>query len=235
MGEMNRRRLLESMGIVAVGSTLPMPDFSGQLKSPEGSGKMRLDLSEFQPKSMLHVPETKVSRSKYPVIDIHTHLSIRAKSVHGVGIGEKMEFLATPESVLPVMDRKNIKIMVNLTGGSGKGLEEAVQRFQQPHPDRFLTFTEPSWDHSNQPDYGKFQADEIEHAHETGARGLKVLKTLGLYLRENVSEGRLVKIDDPRFDSMWDACGSLGMPVAIHVSDPEAFFLRIAFRICRWN
>jgi len=54
---------------------------------------------------------------------------------------------------------------------------------------------------------------------------LKVLKTLGLYLRENVSEGRLVKIDDPRFfDSMWDACGSLGIPVAIHVSDPEAFF-----------
>ena len=225
MGEMNRRRWLESLGIIAAGSALPKADFSGQLKSPEGSGKMRLDLSEFQPKSMLHVPETKVPRSKYPVIDIHTHLSIRAKSVHGVGIGEKMEFLATPESVLPVMDRKNIKIMVNLTGGSGKGLEEAVQRFQQPHPDRFLTFTEPSWDHSNQPDYGKFQADEIERAHRAGARGLKVLKTLGLYLRENVSEGRLVKIDDPRFDSMWDACGSLGMPVAIHVSDPEAFFL----------
>ncbi len=104
MGEMNRRRWLESMGIIAVGSALPKPDFSGQLKSPEGSGKMRLDVSEFQPKSMLHAPETKVSRSKYPVIDIHTHLSIRAKSVHGVGIGEKMEFLATPESVLPVMD-----------------------------------------------------------------------------------------------------------------------------------
>jgi len=225
MGEMNRRRWLERMGIIAAGSALPTPNLVGQLKSPEGSGKMRLDLSEFQPKSMLHVPETKVERSKYPVIDIHTHLSIRAKSVNGVGVGEKMEFLATPESVLPVMDRKNIKIMVNLTGGSAKGLEEAVQRFQQPHPDRFLTFTEPSWDHSNQPDYGKFQADEIEHAHKAGARGLKVLKTLGLYLRENVSEGRLVKIDDPRFDSMWDACGSLGMPVAIHVSDPEAFFL----------
>jgi len=38
---------------------------------------------------------------KYPVIDIHTHLSIRAKSVHGVGIGEKMEFLATPKAFCP--------------------------------------------------------------------------------------------------------------------------------------
>src|SRR5262249_19960834 len=180
MDEMNRRRWLESLGIVAAGTVLPKPSFGAQLKSPEGSGKMRLDLSEFQPKSMLHVPETKVPRSKYPVIDIHTNLSIRAKSIHGVGLGENMEFLAAPESVLPVVKRKNIKMMVNLTGGSGKGLEEAVARFQRPHPDRFLTFTEPSWDHSNQPDYSKFQAAEIERAHKAGARGLKVLKTLGL-------------------------------------------------------
>ena len=33
-----------------------------------------------------------------------------------------------------------------------------------------------------------------------------------------------MKIDDPRFDPMWDACGQLNMPVAIHVSDPVAFF-----------
>src|SRR5213075_2152440 len=123
MGEMNRRRWLESMGIIAVGSTLPKPDFSGQLKSPEGSGKMRLDLSEFQPKSMLHVPETKVPRSKYPVIDIHTHLSITAKTDNGVGVGEAMKYFAPVEELLRLMDRKNIQVMVNLTGGAGKGLE----------------------------------------------------------------------------------------------------------------
>jgi len=102
------------------------------------------------------------------------------------------------------MDRRNIKILVNLTGGSGKGLEEeTIQRFDQTHPDRFITFTEPSWDQSNQSDYPTFQADEIEKAHRAGARGLKILKTLGLYLRKNVTEGHLVKIDDPRFDPMW--------------------------------
>lgn len=225
MSGIDRRRWLESMGLLAIAGTFPMPSSSSQLKSPEGAGKMKLELADFQPKSMLHVPETKVLRSKYPVIDIHTHLSITAKSANGVGIGEKMDFLATPEDLLKVMDRKNIKIMVNLTGGVGKGLDEAVQRFQKPYPDRFITFTEPWWDKTNQPGYPKFQADEIERAYKSGARGLKVLKTLGLYLRENVSEGPLVKIDDPRFDPMWDACGSLGIPVAIHVSDPEAFFL----------
>jgi len=34
-------------------------------------------------------------------------------------------------------------------------------------------------------------------------------------------------VDDTRFDPMWDTCGALDMPVAIHVSDPEAFFLPI--------
>jgi predicted TIM-barrel fold metal-dependent hydrolase len=225
MSEMDRRRWLESMGLFVVAGAFPSPINSSQLKSPEGSGKMKLDLADFQPKSVLHVPETKVARSRYPVIDIHTHLCVRAKSVNGVGIGEKMEFLATPESLLPVMDRKNIRTMVNLTGGSGKGLDEAIERFQHSHPDRFLTFTEPTWERANQAGYGKFQADEIVRAHGAGARGVKVLKTLGLYLRENISEGQLLKIDDARFDPMWETCGSLGIPVAIHVSDPEAFFL----------
>jgi len=225
MSGMGRRRWLENLGLFVIAGGLPSPHGSGQLKSPQGAGKMKLELADFQPKSMLHVPESTVPRSRYPVIDIHTHLSIRAKSVNGVGIGEGMQFLARPETLLPVMDRKNIRFMVNLTGGSGKGLKEAVERFQKPHPDRFLTFTEPTWERSNQPGYAKFQADEIVRAHEAGARGVKVLKTLGLYLREKISEGPLVKIDDARFDPMWETCGSLGIPVAIHVSDPEAFFL----------
>jgi predicted TIM-barrel fold metal-dependent hydrolase len=225
MSRMDRRRWLESTGmLVAAGVTPPVAREAHAL-FPEGATKMKLDLSEFQPKSMLHVPETKVPRSRYPVIDIHTHLSSRAKHVNGVGIGDAMHFMATPETVLPVMDRKNIRMMVNLTGGSGKGLEEAIEKFQKTYPDRFLTFTEPMWGRTNQPGYSKTQAEEIERAHKAGARGLKVLKTLGLYLRENIGEGNLVKIDDPRFDPMWDACGSLEMPVAIHVSDPEAFFL----------
>jgi predicted TIM-barrel fold metal-dependent hydrolase len=224
MREMNRRRWLETVVLATAAGTIPA-DRETQVKSPEGAGQKKLELSEFQPKSMLHVPESKVPRSRYPVIDVHTHLSFRSKSSNGVGLGEDLQFLAEPGTVLPVMDRKNIRVMVNLTGSSGKGLDQAIRRFEKPHPQRFLTFTEPLWDQSNRADYGRVQADAIAGASKAGARGLKVLKTLGLYLRENVTEGRLVKIDDRRFDPMWEACGSLHMPVAIHVSDPEAFFL----------
>ena len=226
MSGINRRQWLGSAGAaIAAGAFAEAAPINAQVKSPEGAGKMKLDLSEFQPKSMLHVPETKVSRARFPVIDVHTHLSFRAKSLNGVGLGEKVEFLAAPDTVLPIMDRKNIRMMVNLTGSSGSGLNEVIERFQKPHPDRFVTCTEPLWDQSNRADYSKIQGDAIERAKKAGARGLKVLKTLGLYLRERITEGPLVKIDDRRFDSMWDACASLKMPVAIHVSDPEAFFL----------
>ena len=223
MRGMGRRRWLESMGMSFFAGRLPI---RSSPVAPEGAGKP-LQLADFQPRSMLHVPETKVLRSRHPVIDIHTHLSFTAKSANGVGLGEAMEYPAPVEELLPLMDRKNIRVMVNLTGGVGKGLEQTIRKFQQPYPERFVTFTEPWWERSNQLGYSKFQADEIVRAQQAGARGLKILKTLGLYLREEISKGPLVRIDDPRFDAMWETCGSLGMPVAIHVSDPEAFFLPI--------
>jgi len=122
------------------------------------------------------------------------------------------------------MDRKNIRSMVNLTGGYGAGLRDVVGKYDRKFADRFYSFTEPDYELFLKPDYPKLQAEAIAQAHKDGARGLKILKTLGLYLRENITSGKLVKIDDPRFDPMWDACGQLNMPVAIHISDPVAFF-----------
>jgi predicted TIM-barrel fold metal-dependent hydrolase len=173
-----------------------------------------LDITEFEPKSRLSVPETNVERAKFPVVDVHTHISFSRD--------EKSMFRATPEQLLDVMNRRNIRTMVNLTGGRGEGLREAVQKYDKAHPGRFITFTEPSWSRANEPDYAKFQADAIRQAVRDGARGVKVLKTLGLFLRN--TDKTLVKIDDPRFDPMWETCGSLGIPVSIHVGDPAAFF-----------
>jgi predicted TIM-barrel fold metal-dependent hydrolase len=224
MNGIGRRRWLESMGMFFVGQRIPTTSISSSRAAPQSAGKP-LQLADFQPRSMLHLPETKVPRSRYPVIDIHTHLSVTAKTDNGVGIGEEMKYLAPVEALLPVMDRKNIQMMVNLTGGIGKGLDQVIRKFQQPYPQRFITFMEPWWERTNQLKYSQFQADEIVRAHQAGARGLKILKTLGLYLREGILKGPLIKIDDRRFDAMWETCGSLGMPVAIHVSDPEAFFL----------
>ena len=139
-------------------------------------------------------------------------------------LAAERQYLGTPQELLAVMERKNIRAMVNLTGGYEKGLAETVARYDRPYPGRFYTFAEPSYSRFKERDYPKLQAQAIEQAHRDGARGLKILKTLGLYLRENITSGSLVKIDDARFDSMWDACAQLNIPAAIHVSDPIAFF-----------
>jgi predicted TIM-barrel fold metal-dependent hydrolase len=141
---------------------------------------------------MLRVKETSVPRAKFPVIDIHTHISGSTHYEKGVALAPDREYPETPQELLQVMDRKN--------------------------------FAEPCYARFKEPNYPKIQADSIAQAHRDGARGLKILKTLGLYLRENITSGSLVKIDDPRFDPMWDTCAQLNMPVAIHVSDPIAFF-----------
>jgi predicted TIM-barrel fold metal-dependent hydrolase len=174
-----------------------------------------LDLSAFQPVSKLVAKETKLEKLRFPVIDVHTHLSFSKKD-------DSNDYRATPEEVLAVMDRCNLRTLVNLTGGHGKGLQDTIARFDRSHPGRFLTFTEPWWSRANEPSYSTFQAGQIEWAKQQGAHGLKVVKTLGLFLRDG--QGKLVKVDDPRFDPMWETCGALNMPVAIHVSDPVAFF-----------
>lgn len=224
MSRWNRREWLAvtSGGLMlpAVGST---PDATlGDQDARQGSAT--LSLEAFQPYSTLQVPATRVERPRFPVIDIHTHLSWSGRAGEGAEDAEAVTVLAPASEVLSVMDRKGVRLMVNLTGGRGSGLERTVREFQQAHPGRFLTFTEPWWSRAREAGYPQFQATEIEKAARAGARGLKVLKTLGLYLRDGGTTGPLVAIDDRRFDPMWEACAALNLPVGIHIADPVAFF-----------
>jgi predicted TIM-barrel fold metal-dependent hydrolase len=214
MSPMNRRDLLAIFGAAALGQTA-----AAQQSSPTAP----LPVDQYEPKSMLHAKETRVPRAKYPVIDWHTHIT----GVGGLNGPGRLRWAAKPEECLAVMDRKNIQTMVDVTGGYGDNLKEAVEKLSKAHPGRFVVFTEPAWSRAAEPDFPKIQADLIQQAHDIGARGLKCLKTLGLYLRDKVTTGALVKVDDKRFDPMWEAAAALNMPIAIHTSDPEAFFVPI--------
>jgi predicted TIM-barrel fold metal-dependent hydrolase len=195
--------------------------------------KVTLALTDFEPRSMLVTEETQVERARFPVIDTHTHVSSVLRRTPSPGHplqGSGPERLG---QIVQWMDELNVQTLVNLTGGAGDGLRETLDDVVGPHPGRILTCTVPSYDRLNESDYPEWQADELARAKEAGAIGLKITKTLGLYLREGGfresereegQQGPLVKIDDPRFDPMWDAAGQLGLPVFIHVADPDAFF-----------
>src|SRR5450755_4820838 len=163
------------MGLVA-GSGMKVGR-AGDLKAGSPTQAAPLELSQYEPRSMLRVNESRVERSKFPLIDFHTYISGSTKSEKGVELAPDREYLGTPQELLAVMDRKNIRAMVNLTGGYDKGLGEVINKYDRAFPGRFYTFTEPCYERWKEPAYPELQAQAIEQAYRQGARGLKILKT----------------------------------------------------------
>lgn len=184
----------------------------GYKDAPDAEQKKTLLLRDFDPVSMLHTDTHEVSRAKFPVIDVHQHVD------DAMGIGDRID----PRELVAMMDRNNIKTITILTGMWGEKLQGVIDRMVKPYPGRFIVFTQIDWSKIDDPNFTQEMVAQIDDAVRRGARGLKVLKDLGLEVRDK--SGRLVAVDDPRLDPIWEECGKLGIPVAIHVTDPEAFF-----------
>jgi uncharacterized protein len=169
-------------------------------------------LKDFRPQPALHAAAHQIQRAKFPVIDVHTHTN------DAVGIGDRVD----PKEMVARMDRLNIKSIVILTGMWGDKLQAIIDSMVKPYPGRFLVFTQFDWSKINEPNFSQLMVHQLDDSVERGARGLKILKELGLGVRD--SSGKLIAIDDPRLDPVWEECGRLGIPVFIHAGDPEAFF-----------
>jgi predicted TIM-barrel fold metal-dependent hydrolase len=172
-------------------------------------------VKDFKPRSILHVPAHEVARARFPVIDIHNHVN----DAHNTG-----DHLP-PERVVEIMDRTNVRRIVILTGRWGEPLQKVIDEMVKPFPDRFLVFVEIDWSRIDEPGFGDHMAVQIRDAVSRGARGLKITKDLGLENKDK--SGKLIAVDDRRLDPIWAECGRLGIPVAIHVTAPDAFFLPI--------
>lgn len=169
-----------------------------------------------------HIPE----RAAFPAVDAHNHL-------WGAD--------AAPAKVAAVMDAVGVAVYADLTANvaitwSGGGyqlaardLEVFFRDYVAAYPGRFYGFTCATFAHpADRPlfdDAGSFAERTVallrEHVRR-GARGLKVLKELGLRYRDG--QGRLIAVDDPRLAPIWDEAGRLGVPVLIHQADPYGFF-----------
>jgi len=227
--------LASGAALFSSGCSRPAPP---PVQSADKPATAKLTLEEFQPKSMLVVPEHPVARARFPVIDVHTHLSSvfgRSRSSQGASPEATANAFKQLDEILGWMDSMNIRTLQNLTGGWGDALKQNVRDLQERYKGRFINCVVPAYDKVREPGFPQWQADELKRAKDAGAWGLKITKTLGLYLRENGKEGPLVKIDDPRFDPMWEAAGALKLPVFIHTGDPDAFFTPIDRFNERWE
>lgn len=169
-------------------------------------------LRDYEPTSRVRLSATDVPQARYPVIDVHCHLN------DGIVMTRSVD----PSQFLRVMDQTNVKSAVNLTGGWGPKLRTWLNNMGQRFPGRFYVFCQIDY---SRIDDSNYLVETIDEAHEAGAKGVKVLKDLGLTVRDR--NGKVVRIDDPRLDCVWERAGQLGMPVGIHTADPDAFFERV--------
>ena len=184
----------------------------GYRAAADAEQKKTLLLKDFRPEAMLHAAEHKVDRAKYYVIDVHNHVN------DAVGIDEHMP----PERVVQIMDSTNVRTVVILTGMWGDKLQHVIDEMVKPYPGRFMVFEQIDFSKIDDPNFSQEMVAQLDDSVRRGARGLKQLKDLGLTDRDK--SGKLVPVDDPRLDPIWEEAGKLGIPVSIHVTDPAAFF-----------
>ena len=168
-----------------------------------------MSIEDYDPKSTLVVPEHKPARAKYPFVDVHNHQD------RDMSAAEAAQLVAD-------MDRINLRVMVNLSGGQGAEFEKGYRNIAERYPGRFIVFANPDYAGIEKPGWGAAAAAQLERDYKAGARGLKIFKNLGLTVTD--ASGKRVPVDDPRLDTVWEKCGELGIPVLIHTAEPRSFF-----------
>ncbi|MDZ7648684.1 MAG: hypothetical protein U5K54_16730 [Cytophagales bacterium] len=92
---------------------------------------MKMDFEQYDPPATLVVETHRLSRSKFPFIDIHNHQ----------GNMNSSDFKDLTEK----MDKLNMAVMINLSGrgfrSSGDHLEKSIENINNRFPNRFVLFT----------------------------------------------------------------------------------------------
>ena len=173
---------------------------------------------DYRPRSTVVTKEHLVPKAKYPVVDIHSHEEITPANI---------------DQRIQEMDGLNLRVLVNLTAGSGTQLKQRVDLLRNSqYKDRFRVFANVNWNGAGGPGWKEREVAGLEQAVRDGAIGLKITKGLGLSAKK--ADGSRLKVDDPDLDPIWDLCARLNIPVFIHVADPAQFFEPIDYHNERW-
>ncbi len=197
-------------------SIMLLPIIVSFISSAQSQEKM--DFEKYNPTSTLVVPAHKLTKAKFPFIDVHNH----------------QESMPTMDlsTLTEEMDKLNMVVMVNLSGSSGNSIIQSEKNIKDHYPKRFIVFANVDFSGVGQDGWGKKAAKQLEEDVKNGANGLKVFKNLGFSAKD--INGKLIPIDDPRLDPIWDKAGELKIPVLIHTADPKPFWDPMDEKNERW-
>src|SRR6185369_8036516 len=86
----------------------------------------KMDFETYNPTSTLVVPAHPLTRAKFPFIDVHNHQNSMSPSA-----------LA---DLMKDMDKLNMVVMVNLSGGTGSSQKNKLDNVHSSAPKRFIVF-----------------------------------------------------------------------------------------------
>jgi predicted TIM-barrel fold metal-dependent hydrolase len=180
--------------------------------------QQKMDFEKYNPPSTLVVPEHRLTKAKFPFIDVHNHQF----GMPDMDLG----------TLIRDMDKLNMKVMVNLSGQSGDVLKRSIANVRKNYPKRFIVFANVNFNGVGGKDWGEKAARQLEEDVKNGANGLKIYKSLGISSTD--IEGKRITVDDPRLDAVWKKAGELKIPVIIHTADPKPFWQPLDENNERW-
>lgn len=171
-------------------------------------------LCDFKPVSRLDVPQTIVTKPKFPAFDFHMHFG-------SLLLGEDYANKYDTDEVVAFLRDKGIVGCVNLDGFWGEQLDRMLDKIGK-HTDYVHTFGAVDLTRFEEPDFEQTVYRTIRDNKRKGMKGMKYWKVLGLSIRD--SKGAYLRPDDPRLIPIWQCAAEEHLPILIHLADPRAFF-----------
>ena len=164
-----------------------------------------LKLKDFRPVSIYKIPQNKIVKAKYPVIDFHSH--------------DYPENDAEVDKWVKTMDEAGIAKTMILTYTTGPSFDSAVTKYSR-YSDRFDIWCGFDYTGADKPGWSQKAVAELERCYKKGAKGVGELGDKGLgELYSKPTPGYGIHIDDPRMKPLIKRCGDLHMPISIHVAE----------------
>src|SRR4026207_2513191 len=130
----------------------------------------KMDFEKYNPTSTLVVPEHKLTKARFPFIDVHNH----QESMPSMDLS----------TLTKEMDKLNMAVMVNLSGRSGNSIIQSEKNIKDHYPKRFIVFANVDFSGVGQEGWGEKAAKQLEEDIKNGANGLKVFKNLGFSAKD---------------------------------------------------
>jgi hypothetical protein len=183
-------------------------------EKPDWAALAATPFTQWRPTTQLVLPSHTVPRSSVPSIDVHNHI--------GRWLNGGNWMFERPGDLINILDESNVELLVNLDGFWGDELEANLDRYDAQFPERIATFAWIEWARLSADDGVNMLRAQLRASADSGAKGIKVWKNLGLEVRD--ANGSIILPDDSRVVDLLGYAGELGLPVLIHIADPKAYF-----------